>query len=64
MTTAPAKPIKDQDPSVAIDACLDARRSIQDVQESTVAGTKLWNDCSETLGCIDRMIASLRRPAK
>lgn len=57
MSTVPIK-----DTSVAVDEFLDARRSVQNVQESCLAGSALWNQCAAILADIDSAIAGLRRP--
>lgn len=56
MTT---KPITDR--SVAIDRLLDARCSCQDVRDSALAGTVLYNAMEKILREIDGAIRGLRR---
>lgn len=51
-------------PVVACDFLLDARKSVQTVQESTLAGSALWNQCATILTDIDKAIAGLRRKKK
>jgi hypothetical protein len=48
-------------PVIAVDFLLDARRSIQTVQESDLPGGALYNQCAQILTGIDKAIAGLRR---
>jgi hypothetical protein len=48
-------------PVIATDFLLEARKCIQTVQESTLAGTALHNECAQLLSGIDKAIAGLRR---
>ena len=58
-TTPPAEPIAD--PSVAIDCLLAARWDLLHVQESTVAGTALWECMGRAMAEIDGAIVDLRK---
>lgn len=57
MTTTPIK-----DTSVALDEGLDARRSIQNIQDSDLPGGAIYNQCSQIIAEIDGLLAGLRRP--
>lgn len=57
MNTTPIK-----DTSVALDEGLDARRSIQNIQDSDLPGGAIYNQCGLIIAEIDGLLAGLRRP--